>query len=242
MNFSKYINLKILPSSVTGQSENTLHLPYKEEVHMMNIIREGKADELLQLVKLLSVIPVGELSHSTVTQYRYIAICFITLAVRYAISGGMNESEAYSFSDYFIRQIDALNTSEEILNHIALAFVKLTNSVHESKTNAKYSPYVRKCINYINDNLTKKITVGELAEVCNVSGDYLSSVFKKEYGKNLSEYIMERKLDAARTMLADGMKQSEVCYTLSFSSQSYFINAFKKQFGITPGKYVSQLK
>lgn len=242
MNFSDYINFKVLPESVSGGAEKMLHLPYKEEKKLLSIIKDGNIDELMNLIKLSRTIPVGQLSVSDLKQTRYLAICFITLAVRYAISGGINESDAYSFSDYFIKQLDALHSSEEIINRMALSAIKLTNSVRESRINARYSPYVRKSIQYINENLDKKISVTTLSDVCGVSENHLSSVFKKEYGENLSSYIMERKLDAAANMLLDGRSQSEVCYTLAFSSQSYFINAFKKKFGVTPGKYKNQLK
>lgn len=241
MDFNNYITLKTLPVTLTNGKEKILHLPYKDEVRLFNIIHNGDTQSLMNIIKLSKTIPVGSLSDNNVKQTRYLAVCFITLAVRYAVSGGMNEDEAYSFSDYFIRQIDTLKTSEEIINRMALGAIELTNSVRESRINVKYPPYVRKCIQYINDNLDKKITVSVLAELCGVSCDYLSSVFKKDYGENLSEYIMNRKLDAARNMLIDGMKQSDICYTLAFSSQSHFINAFKKKYGVTPGQYKLQL-
>lgn len=236
MDFNSLISLKVLPSSVAKNEEEYLHLPYKEEAKILNGIRKGDINELKKLTFLKSI-PVGKLSGNSVKQYRYIAICFITLAVRSAISGGMNENEAYSFGDYFIQRIDRINSCEEIINQIALGAIKLTNSVGESRKNAKYSPHIRKCIQYVNDNLNKKITVSRLAEICGVSGDYLSSIFKKEYGMGLSDFILTRKLEAARTMLTDGVSQCEICYTLAFSSQSHFINSFKKKYGITPGQF-----
>lgn len=242
MDFSKYINLKVLPRSVAGSEAGSLHLPYKDEVRLMNLIHDGKTDELFEAIKFIRTIPVGALSENNIKQYRYIAICFITLAVRYAISGGMDEDEAYSFSDYFIRQIDRTRSPEEIINHIAIGAIRLSNSVKESRTNAKYSPYIRKCIKYVNDNLDRKITVSDLSDVCGVSCDYLSTVFKKEYGTNLSCYIMDRKLDAAAGMLLGGKSQSDVCYTLAFSSQSYFISVFRKKYGVTPGEYIRSVK
>lgn len=237
MDFGKLINLRVLPSCVTNSKESFLHLPYKEEVKLFGCIKEGNAAALYEKIKLLEYIPVGRLSENEIRQYRYIAICFITLAVRYAVEGGMNESEAYAFSDSFIGKIDSIRSGEEIVRQIAVSAIKLTNSVCESRKNARYSPYVRKCIHYVNDNLGSKITVGQLAAVCNLSGDYLSSVFKREYGCNLSDFILSEKLSAARTMLADGMKQEEICSCLAFSSQSYFISAFKREYGITPGKF-----
>lgn len=237
MKYEKLINLKVLPSGIPNGKEEFIHLPYKEEVKLFNSIKDGDINALYEKIKLLKYIPVGRVSKNDIKQYRYIGICFITLAVRYAVSGGMNEKEAYSFSDSFIEKIDLLDSPEKIIKLIALSAIKLTNSVKENQKNELYSPHIRKCIRYIEDNICEKITVNKLADMCGISCDYLSSVFKKEYGENLSSYILSRKLEAAETMLVDGVSQKDICRILSFSSQSYFINAFRKKHGITPGEF-----
>ena len=122
MDFNSLISLKVLPVSVAKNEEEYLHLPYKEEAKILNSIRKGDINELKKIT-FLKNIPVGKLSGNSVKQYRYIAICFITLAVRSAISGGMNENEAYSFGDYFIQRIDRINSCEEIINQIRLKIV-----------------------------------------------------------------------------------------------------------------------
>lgn len=226
-----------MPAGISDSSEKFIHLPYKEEVKLFTCIRDGDIKALYEKIKLLECIPVGRVSQNDIKQYRYIGICFITLAVRYAVSGGMSEKEAYSFSDVFIEKIDALDSPEKITKLIALSAIKLTNSVNESRKNAVYSPHIRKCIRYVEENICEKITVNKLARVCGLSCDYLSAAFKKEYGENLSGYILTKKLEAAQTMLADGASQKDVCRTLSFSSQSYFINVFRKKYGITPGEF-----
>ena len=43
-------------------------------------------------------ITVGQMSDDELKQQKYMAVSFITLATRYAIQGGMNENNAYSFS------------------------------------------------------------------------------------------------------------------------------------------------
>lgn len=43
------------------------------------------------------------MSENSLMQRKYMAVSSITLATRYAIQGGLNEDEAYSFSDRFIK-------------------------------------------------------------------------------------------------------------------------------------------
>ena len=73
--------------------------------------------------------------------------------------------------------------------------------VNKSKLKPSQSPHIRKCICYINENMNEKLTVFKLSEICNISPDYLSQIFKEEMGENLSAYITRRKLETAKDMI-----------------------------------------
>ncbi len=67
--------------------------------------------------------------------------------------------------------------------------------------------------------------------------------FREELGFHVSAYITRCKLEEAKSLLAYSERPlSEISAYLCFSSQSYFQNQFKKQYGITPLKYRSQKK
>jgi len=234
------IDIKVLPSEITKNAFNTstsFHLSYKDEKRIFSHIKDGNFSDMLKEVKMLSSINVGEMSTDSLKQYKYMAVSFITLAVRSAIDGGLNEDDAYAFSDSFIKKIDTFQLPKQIIAEIAKSVIKLTNSVKDAKERLKYSPNIRRSIAYINKNLDKRLTVSEVSEYCGLSADYLSLCFKKEIGEGLSEYILNRKLEAAVQLLNEGLDNMQVCYSLGFSSQSHFINVFKKKYGITPKKY-----
>lgn len=59
--------------------------------------------------------------------------------------------------------------------------------------------------------------------------------FKEELGIHIGAFITSCKLEEAKTLLTYSDKSlSEISNYLCFSSQSYFQNVFKKQYGITP--------
>ena len=130
----------------------------------------------------------------------------------------------------------------EILLFATKEILRLTSMVADSKLKPSQSPYVKKCICYINENLGEKITVANLSQYCGVSSDYLSQTFKKEIGENLSSYIIRKKLEAAKIMLADGKTSVDICEILGFSSQSHFITSFKKYYHMTPTEYTKMAK
>lgn len=244
MNTSQLLNIKILPYEITkslgtqlGLSET--HLSYKAEKRLLTCISQGDVQKLIGELKLFSnTIGVGEMSSDNLNQYKYMAVSTITLATRYAIEGGLNENDAYGFSDMFIRKIDTLKSPDKIMGALARAVMELTNSVADEKSRMRYSPHIRRCIDYINKNISKKITIKELSEKCGLSADYLSHLFKSEIGENLSSYILKTKLELSKTLLLEGLDNSQIADTLGFSSQSHFISVFKKRYAITPKQFV----
>lgn len=249
MNYDELLSINTIPKeiekSIYEQSERGLiHTSYRDEIRLLSCIKDGNSDKLIEQVQpfLTSGIFVGEMSDDNLMQYKYIAVSAIALATRYAIQGGLNESAAYSFSDKFIRTVDELRTTGEIMILLAGKIMELTEMVKESKEKIIFSPHVRKSIDYINKNITKKITVKEISRHCGISADYLSQLFKKETGDKLSNYILKQKLELAKTLLWEGAESNKICSSLGFCSQSHFISSFKKEYGITPSEFISNTK
>ena len=218
MDIAELINIKTLEdeSNVFGQSEK--HTRYTTEIKIFSCVQQGDINKLIKELKNINALVVtGKLSNDSVMQYRYLAVSTITLATRYAIQGGLNEKEAYDFSDRVIMLVDSMNSKIKILNLLVKEIINLTNMVNKSKLKPSQSPHVRKCICYINENINEKITVSMLSEICNISSDYLSQIFKDEMGENLSTYITKRKLETAKDMIVQGKSNHEICESLALS-------------------------
>ncbi len=243
MNFGALINIKTLENEADFFSPSEKRTRYTTEIKLFSCVQQGDVNKLISEIKNINMsVVVGKLSDSDITQYKYMAVSTIALATRYAIQGGLNENTAYDFSDRLIMVIDSITSKEEILNHLASEIMKLTNMVSQSKLKPSQSPHVRKCICYINENLHEKISVSTLSDICNISSDYLSHIFKEEMGENLSAYITRRKLEVAKEMITKGKSNNEICKALRFSSVSHFITAFKRHYNMTPTEYFNLSK
>ncbi|MDE6752095.1 MAG: AraC family transcriptional regulator [Eubacterium sp.] len=246
MNVYELLSLKIIPQEISAsiydqREANTFHTPYKDEIRLFSCIKQGNLELLIEQLKgfLGSGIVVGNMSKNNSRQHKYMAVSCITLATRYAIQGGINEADAYNFSDDFIRTMDTIENPMQIMEYLAEKIIELTNLVASNSKKLKYSPHIRKCIAYINKNLHRKISVKDLAEDCGLSEDYISHLFKKEVGENLSSFILKQKLELSKTLLFEEFDGSKISYMLGFCSQSHFISAFKKEYGITPREFVA---
>ena len=243
MNIGELISIKTLEDEQNLYGGREKHTPYCAEIRLFSCVQQGDLKKLMsELQNIDSSITTGKMSDNDLMQYKYMAVSAITLATRYAIQGGLNEKTAYDFSDRVIRLIDGFSLKADVLLCLASEIVKLTRMVKKSKTQPKHSPHVRKCVCFINENLGERVTVSKLSQVCGISADYLSQIFKEEMGENLSSYITRKKLEAAKNMLAQKKSNREIAAALGFSSQSHFITAFKKYYNMTPSEYIKLIK
>ena len=94
------------------------------------------------------------------------------------------------------------------------------------------------CLEYIYAHIKERITIEDLAAHTQLSTSYLSRLFKEEIGISVSDYIREKKVEKAQNLLKYcDFSLIEIANYLSFSSQSHFIQSFKKLVGMTPKKY-----
>lgn len=232
-------------SAIFEQRESgVFHTPYETETIFYSYIRQGDINKVKSALKsfLANGVVVGRLSKDNLRQMQYLAVCCITLAVRYAIQGGVDETDAYNLSDTYIRKVDEFTMPDKIIDLLMDIFLELTAKVYDSLDKQSYPCAVTKCIHYINKNLHNKITVTDLANECGLTPDYLSALFKKHTHTNISAYIMKCKLEASKALLNGKYNYSSIGYYLSFASESHFINRFKKEYGITPRQYANSLK
>lgn len=80
----------------------------------------------------------------------------------------------------------------------------------------------------------------ELADQVGLSLKKLKMGFKQVYGDSVYSFLFDYKMDYARKLLDSGTYNvNEVSHKVGYSTSSHFITAFKKKFGTTPKKYIS---
>ncbi|MNP62740.1 HTH-type transcriptional activator RhaR [compost metagenome] len=67
---------------------------------------------------------------------------------------------------------------------------------------------------------------------------YLGQVFRKETGRSFSEYLNDKRIEAAKGLLKrTELKISDVAAQVGFSNTDYFIDKFKGIVGVLPSVY-----
>ena len=91
---------------------------------------------------------------------------------------------------------------------------------------------------YIDQHIGDGITVDDLADLLGCSKFYFLREFKKRMDITPYQYLMSKRLDRSRVLLAlPGNSIASVGLALGFNDQAHFTRAFKNQFGVTPGQY-----
>ncbi|MHA7056399.1 BLUF domain-containing protein [Aquimarina sp. M1] len=91
---------------------------------------------------------------------------------------------------------------------------------------------------YIRDNIANKLTISVLCKYLGFSPKKLQAGVRFLYNYSVNEYISNIRMEVAKEHIYQTDKSiSEICYTVGYSSRSYFSNLFYKRFGILPSKY-----
>lgn len=126
-----------------------------------------------------------------------------------------------------------------VMEFIALAFNDSCR-LAPSDTTARLSRRmeIRRYIEeYLHD---PELTPGSIAHAMNMSGRYLRMLFRQE-GETVSAYILRRRLEECARQLASPVwcrsTISEIAFSRGFNNLTWFGQAFKKRYGVTPGDY-----
>ncbi len=101
------------------------------------------------------------------------------------------------------------------------------------------NPALEAIIDFIDENYTRDITLEQLCQAAGgLSEQYLCRLFKQNTGMRPMEYMLRRRISAARTYLSrSDMSISEVARLSGFHNTSYFYRNFRKFTGMSPLAY-----
>ena len=90
---------------------------------------------------------------------------------------------------------------------------------------------------YVEDHLSEKITLSEVAHHFFVSESTISQTFRKRLGVSFYRCVTQRRLIAAKALIEKGTALETVAHQVGFADYSSFYRAFKQEYGISPRQY-----
>jgi AraC-like DNA-binding protein/CheY-like chemotaxis protein len=131
---------------------------------------------------------------------------------------------------------DLLTTVSVVLNNY---YHKKIDTPHGESTDKDPIPFkVKEIVNYINNNVEKKLDINELTLLTKWKKDHFTRLFSKYLGVTPYQYVLTRKIEKSKTLLAETLIPiNEIAYDLGFDSHSNFYHAFRKIADDTPENY-----
>lgn len=120
---------------------------------------------------------------------------------------------------------------------ILLTGIYMTNNDVSLLTPYKYNEQIDEIIAYINDNISKQLTIDRLSKHFFLSESYICRIFKLATGTTINKYITARRISIAKSLLSNGFNVNDVCIECGFNDYSNFLKSFKKAVGVSPKKY-----
>lgn len=143
------------------------------------------------------------------------------------------------FSDEVGRGRVIRNKTEEIVIEIVRHILKNRMFVEQLATNSTYfkDPRLIDIFTYIKNSLAGDLSNKQLANVANVSEDYVGQYFKMLTGINPQDYIEYQRMEAAVNLLRTSKKSIRaIGHEVGYKDTAYFCRRFKMMFGIPAGK------
>jgi two-component system, response regulator YesN len=218
-----------------------VHPPYELERKLTVSIQQMDIDKSIEILNEINSLERAHLSKRPLNSLKYSLIGSCTFFTRAVIEVGLDAETAFMLSDYYINLIDETTNSNEVQ---ALEYKMLNDFIKVLKKHKEYiyNPLINRVISYIKKSIENNFSLQEISSFVNVHPNYLSTVFKKEVGKTLSQYINEQKIAAIKLyMNYTSLSISEISDTFNFSHTSYFSRFFKKHTGVTPLNYRKQI-
>lgn len=115
-------------------------------------------------------------------------------------------------------------------------------SVHAGTNEASKSNELGRQIQiYVDEHVLEDLSVQSVADHFNISSAYLFRLFKQVTGTSLMQYIIQRRIGEAQTLLLlTDLSITEVAQRVGYANLSHFVKMFTQKVGMSPRQYRKQ--
>lgn len=210
---------------------------YAHENGLIEAVRLGQTRRIEPFLSRVTPSAFERRSADPVRNTKNYCIITNTLLRKAAEQGGVHPIYIDRISSDFALKIEQLSSpaaGSALIREMALGYCRLVRN-HTAKD---YSAPIQKAILLIEGNLSGDLSLTRLARELNVNSSYLSTLFKKETGKTVTDYITGRRISHAKQLLKNSRLQIQTVGQLcGFEDVHYFSKVFKRLTGVAPKQY-----
>ena len=226
----------------TGRQSNEfieeIEQRYSFENNMIKAVSAGNYKALRDSITVETFVNnVEQRTEDTLRNLKNYMVIYNTLLRKGVEVGNVHPLYIHNLSSDFAKRIELCKNIQEIVtlwSEMAYAYCKLVKD-HKDRG---YSPVVKNVVMLIDSDLTADLSLKATAELLGANASYLSSVFKKETGKTLTDFVNDKRISHAKFLLSiTDLPISTVGQHCGITDNNYFSKIFKKHTGKTPKEF-----
>lgn len=169
-----------------------------------------------------------------IKNYLFVINTILRIAAK---NGAVHPLHIDKISSGFAKKIELI-TSETASYSLIKEMIRKYCMLVKNHSLKGYSLLVQKVITRIDSDLTADLSLKAQSGLLNVNSSYLSTLFKKETGMTLTEYVNRKRIEHAIFLLnTTNMQIQTAAQYCGISDVNYFTKIFKKIIGKTPKEY-----
>lgn len=211
------------------------------EKRLSSAVRQGSLIDAKQAVR-----GIGQELEKMGDSLRPADYKFMFLETLLALSLGIGysakkERRLFSANLNVFEMIKRVNNPDTFVSEVTVyleALFRLAGTKEKSKKRLQ----IDLAVSYINTHYAERITLDDMAELCELSTSYFCKLFKSEIGESFADYLTWVRIEKAIELLRDPkMKIYEISEEVGYSDVQYFNKVFRDTTGVSPSFYRNHL-
>ena len=194
-----------------------------------------KEDYFAMLRKCLKKMTECQDKHDTNAREIYYSIAIFLL--QFINSNHLKDQLESRIGIYKLTMVDAHGNWTEAARYLSEVSERIF-ALLETDENDLADHALKKVVKYIENHLDEDLSLTTLADVGGFNASYLSRLFKQVYKETISDFILHKRMDLAKDLLANtNVKIQDIAAKTGYLSPHSFARAFRNEVGISPTDY-----
>ncbi|EHB68221.1 MULTISPECIES: AraC family transcriptional regulator [Paenibacillus] len=211
--------------------------PVDTEVQIIHAVKNGETEKVEQLIGNLYRSNL-EMEHKEPELARLLFANLLSTLLKLLNALNLKYEDLFEPGLKPLEVINKADSVEDMYAFVLSLFQQVCEQVRKKRVN-NASAVVDKAKAYLEQNADDAmLSLAAVAEHFHITPQYLSGLFKKSSGMNMSDYLAQIRIRKAKELMNDpDITISQIARLVGYNNDVGFIRVFKKHEGITPGKY-----
>ena len=218
-------------------SMNLLEKRYQSEDDFLSAVTQGNTAKAMSIVNKMNGFRITARTTDELRNQKNLMISLNTLLRRTSYAAGVHPFYIDTISANYARLIEnatSIQDMSDIIPYMVRSYCELV----EKRSTSLYSEPIRQILVTIDASIDGDLSLKRFANELFLNTSYLSSLFKKETGMTLTDYVNHHRIGYAKRLLkSTTLSIQDIATTVGISDIHYFTRLFRRETGLSPREF-----